>query len=287
MWSPAAAATALDAQIRSSERDDTGWPPGCRVQSIAARTDDVLVTFRWRAYPFTLAVAIPRHIPYAMWASDPSAKEWAQDAATWLDEELGTGLVARAARVERAGVIELVGPDRPGDVRFSLDSVHPTEEVGWDSIRSFEAAGFDTTVVRAARADRTLICWIRSYVNQKGGEYVGHAAVVRTDATAAQLLFCDLAPGVPRSAALDLCRQAAHESSWQGAEQVWTDIEDQLLDTLGFSQVGGRRELDTRFLDVDDDSYREVLAASRSWRQPHGLRSLISRLAVRVKSAPQ
>ncbi|NUR98306.1 MAG: hypothetical protein HOV67_23995, partial [Kribbellaceae bacterium] len=179
---------------------------------VSARPDDVLVRFRWMAYPHMLAYGLSPEGPYM---PVETAVEWAGHARLLLEEELGTGLLVRATRHRRDGFIEVAGPDLPVDQRFYSDMISPDSSVGWEAIRYFERDGFNTRIPRARRKDGSLISWHRAYVNNESGSpYVGHATVVRVDADTAYLEHCDISPGTPESVALDLCLPAAHSASW-------------------------------------------------------------------------
>ncbi|WP_157438924.1 hypothetical protein [Aestuariimicrobium kwangyangense] len=240
------------------------------VLDISAREQQVLVTFSWMAYPHRLAHALGPHSEYR----DDDAvvahpAEWAEDAATWLDEQLGTGLVFRAARQARGDALELVEPDWPFDSRFyvsSVDSLTGNDGNGWTSLNTFDEQGFDTAMLRSLRADGSLISWERASVDDlHGSRWVGHAGVAAIDAETAGLVFCQTLSGVPDTVLLELCLGAAHQASWRGARRVVTDLEAPVLDVLGFRRTEHGRELDTRFLDVDHSAAARVLDESRDW----------------------
>jgi len=80
LWSTADGAAALSAlippgsSIRALEAGD------CTVLSLTARSTDVLLTFRWRRYPYTLGLGAPRTVSYEVPYEHLSAEGWARDA---------------------------------------------------------------------------------------------------------------------------------------------------------------------------------------------------------------
>lgn len=246
--------------LSAVEADDT------TIVDIVARADDVLVRFRWMAYPHVLAFAMG---PESTYMPAETAAEWAGQARLLLEEELGTGLVVRATRHRTGGWIELSRPELPVDRRFYSDVVTPGPDVGWDAVRYFERDGFSTTIPRARRRDGSLISWHRAYVNNKhGAPFVGHATVARVDADTARLEQCETSAGTPETVALDLCLRAAHSASWSGARTVVTDLDLPVLTIMGFESRGGHRVLDTTFLSVDHAAAAHLLASRSAWRPP-------------------
>jgi hypothetical protein len=268
-WSTADAAAALQELIPPGSSIMALEAGDCTVLSLTGRAADVLMTFRWRHYPYLLGLGAPRTISYSSADEHLSAEGWASDAYTWLQEELSTGVLARASRAHRGSFIELVEPDLPNDSRFYMSGVGPEDDVAWEALEYFEKDGFNAGSVRAARADATLISWERAYLNTRtASRYVGHAAAVTVDSTTARLLLCDVAPNVPDTVYLDLCLGASHQASWTRARIVQTALDHAVLDTIGFRRVGDLRELTTDFLDVDHDAYRQILHKSRRWKPP-------------------
>ncbi|WP_207556024.1 hypothetical protein [Intrasporangium flavum] len=249
---------------REVEHDDT------LVVDVVARADDVLVRFRWMGYPYDLGFALD---PGSAYAPFDGADDWAGQAVLLLDEELGTGLVARARRHERDGFIELTSPDVPSDRRCYVQTVRPGADVGWNAVPFVRRDGLDASVATSRRRDGTLLSWHLAHVDDvSGAPYVGHAVVVRLDADTALLEECVTTPGTPGSVTLDLCRLAAHSASWHGARSVVTDLEHPALGILGFEDRGGQRVLDTRFLSVDHDAADRLVAAQPDWRPPRARR---------------
>ena len=232
-----------------------------------------------------LAYAFGPHSEYSDDAEVEDPARWAVDAVTWLEEQLGTGLVARAARHRDSDVIELTEPGWSFDHRFHLHSVQADgDDAAWMAIGFFEADGFDTAIVRALRADGTLISWIRAYLNNRtGSPYVGHAAVASVDSDSARLVYCDTRPDVPATVTLDLCLAAAQEAACCGARRVLTGLDDSNLRMLGFRDRGRGPELDTDFLNVDYRSAAQLLDATRRWRPSRNIRSRRrSRFRIRI-----
>lgn len=246
--------------------------PGVNVVDVSRRGDDVLLRFRWAADPhvFSYVIDLPND-------NDPD------DPVTGVDEQLGTGLVARAARRRDGSDIELFEPGWPCDRRFYPSSVHPERDAdayAQPAIDLFEVDGFSTATVRALQADGTLISWERVYLNNRIGlPYVGHAAVAAVDSDTARLVFCDTRPDVPGTVALDLCLAAAHEASWSGARRVIADLDEpvtvQALATIGFRDRGHGLMLDTDFLDADHRVYARLLESTRRWRPSRNLHARI------------
>lgn len=261
-----------DAALDASPSND----PAATVLNIAPRGQDIVVTFHWMAYPHRLAYAIGPHSEYNDDAEVEEPERWADDALTWLQEQLGTGLVLRGARRRDGDIIELTEPGWLVDHRFYTDSIQPAGEpdrYAWDAIHLFQDDGFDTTTVQALRSAGTLISWERSYLNNRtGSPYVGHAATATVDADTAELVYCDTRPDVPRTVTLDLCLAAVHQASWRGARRVLTSLDDPILDVLGFRDHGDGRELDTSFLDVDYASATWLLDQTRRWRPSRDIR---------------
>jgi len=266
--------SALAAAMRRS------LPPGSRltmihdddttVVDVQARTDDVLVRFRWMAHPHELGYALDLDSAYAPF---DTADDWAGQARVELDEELATLLVARARRHQRDGFIELAAPDVPGDRRFTVQSVLPGPDLGWNAVRFVRRDGLDPSAARKRRRAGTLVSWHLASVNgASGSPYVGQAVVVRLDADTALIEQCVTTPGTPASAVLGLLLAAAHSASWAGARTVVTDLDHPALGILGFEDRGGRRALDTRFLAVDHDGAAGLVAAEPDWRPPRARR---------------
>lgn len=70
------------------------WAPGDgTVLDVRAGSDDVLVTFRFMSYPHVLGFRLALVSEYTENSTSESPEEWASDAYTWLEEQLGTGLV--------------------------------------------------------------------------------------------------------------------------------------------------------------------------------------------------
>ncbi|WP_323097341.1 hypothetical protein [Intrasporangium sp. YIM S08009] len=240
------------------------------VVDVLARDDDVLVRFRWMAYPHDLAYALHRDSAYAPFET---AEDWAGQATVELEEELGTGVVARALRDQCDGFIELTSPDVPSDRRFTVDSVRPGDDLGWKAVRYVRRDGLDPSVATSRRRDGTLLSWHRASVDDAvRSPYVGQCVVVGLDAETALLEQCVATPGTPGSVVLDLCRLAAHSASWHGARSVVTDLEHPALEILGFEHQGGRRVLDTRFLSVDHAAAARLVASEPDWRPPRARR---------------
>lgn len=267
-WTTAEAARALEALVPPGRRTSGLDGDDAEVLGLAGRESDVLVTFRYRRYPWVLGLGLPRRLSCTSTDEHRSAEAWAGDAATWLREELDTGVVARASRTDCGAFIELVGLDRPADARFYVQGgVEPVDDVAWAAVDVFEREGFDLRPLRAARAAGAPVIWVRAYRDARNASApVGHAAAVALDASTAQLLFCDVAPGVPSTVDLDLSLRTAHLASWAGARVVRTSLEHPALDGVGFRRVAGRRELTTDFSAVDDDAYRRLLHDTRRWK---------------------
>ncbi len=236
------------------------------VRDVTAREDDVLVTFRWKRYPWLLAIGFGPESEYDEYPDTVDA--WASDALTYLAELTGTGIVVGAARkIREGGVIELL-ERQAWDRRFYLSIVPPDGEA-WGALKFFERDGFDTTRVQELRASGDLISWNRVYVNNStGSPYVGHAAVVRVSDTRAEIDFCETVPGLPVTVGLNLCEVLAHEAAWTGITEVVTDIDRPELDLLGFKPEGERRVLTTDFLAVDHAEIARLIASSDDWVPP-------------------
>ena len=227
------------------------------IVDVSARPDDVLVRFRWMDYPHVLAYALT---PECTYMPVETASDWAAQARLLLEEELGTGLVARAVRRPRDGFIELTAQNLPEDRRFYSDAVGPGPDPAWEAVRYLERDGFDTTVPRARRSGGILISWHRSCVNDEhGSPFVGHATITRVDPSTARLEQCETSAGTPETVALDLCLRAAHSASWTGVTTVVTDLDRPVLDIVGFETRSGRRELDTTFLSTDHAAATQLL----------------------------
>lgn len=274
----AALAAALGRLLPPGSTLDALGPRDVTVVDVGAGPADVLVRFRWKAYPYLLGHRLGPDVAYLPVETAP---DWADQARMHLVEELGTGLVARAVRREGDGFIELTATDLPDDRRFHVDALPPGDDPAWEGVRFVERDGLDTSVPRARRRAGTLVSWHRASVNdERGAPFVGHVTVTRVDAGTALLEQCETSPGVPASVVLGLCHRAAHAASWAGATRVVTDVDHPALGILGFTHADtdthtgtgthtgtavGRRELDTRFLSVDADAARQLLDAEPGW----------------------
>lgn len=238
------------------------------------------------AYPHRLAYAIG---PGGEDSGDAKVEEpgrWAADAVRWLQEQLDTGLIVRGARRRDGDIIELTEPGWTLDDRFYSDCIQSdgeADQYAWDAVDLLQADGFDTTAVLALRAAGTLISWGRASLNNRtGSPYVGQVAIATLDADTAQLVYCETRPDVPSSVKLDLCLVAAHQASWRGARRVLTDLDDPVLNVLGFRDRGNGREVDTTFLDINYASAAQLLDQTRRWRPSRDIRRRKPRFRMRV-----
>lgn len=264
--SPEALAAALRALLARRRTSTPLGPDETTVVDVRPRADDVLVCFRWMAYPHVLAYGLRPGDGY--WPAE-SPEDWAHQARLLLDEELGTGLVARASRRLRDDVIELVGPDLPVDRRFHSDVVHPGPDAARGALRHLGRAGLDPAVPERRHRDGTLIAWHRSSVDDLGPpRFVGQATVSWAAPGIARLEQCETLPGIPATVAFELSLSASHSASWAGARTVVSDLDLPVLSAIGFVQHGAGRVLDTSFLSVDHAAAGRLLEAQPDWQPP-------------------
>lgn len=245
---PDALASALASTLApGSTLDAVGGRTDVTVVGVDARADDVLVRFRWLAYPHLLGCALGADGPYG---PVDTAAEWAADARIWLLEELGTGLVARGTRTSNADVIELSPPDWPRDRRFHLAGFGL--DTGREDLAAGARDGFDVATPTLREREGTLLSWQRAFVDgPAGGPMVGHATASRVDAVTGRLDHCEVVTGAPDTVTLALCWAAVHAASWRGVRHVVTDLDHPVLDVLGFERDGRSRVVDTRFASMD------------------------------------
>ena len=55
----------------------------------------------------------------------------------------------------------------------------------------------------------------------------------------------------------------------QGLRHIVTDLDDPVLDVLGFTPQGRSRVVDTTFLSMDHAAAQQVVASSADWHPPH------------------
>jgi hypothetical protein len=225
--------------------DAVGGAEDVTVVGVGARPDGVLVRFRWMSYPHVLGFVLPTDGAYGR---VDTAAQWAVDARILLLEELGTGLVALGRRERHDDVIELSHPSWPHDRRFHVSGLGPGR-----ARRHFADAardGFDVTTPRSRRRQGSLLSWQRAFANTTAGPMLGHATASRVDDVTGRLDQCQVVAGAPATVALALCALAVHTASWHGLRRVVTDLDDPVLELLGFTSRGGTRVVETTFLSM-------------------------------------
>jgi hypothetical protein len=246
-----------------STLDAVGGGADVTIVGVSPRPDDVLVRFRWLSYPYVLGFGLRTQSAYLPVGT---AAEWAADARILLLEEVGTGLVARGTRVLRSDFIELGLPDWPHDRRYHVSGLASAASRSCFSLASHD--GFDVATPRRRQREGSLLSWQRAFVNRAaGGSMAGHATVSRVDAVTGRLDECQVI-GAPASVTLALCWSAVHHASWQGLRHIVTDLDDPVLDVLGFTPQGRSRVVDTTFLSMDHAAAQQVVTSSADWHPP-------------------
>lgn len=238
-----------------------------------ARDDDVLIRFWWKKYPYLLAMGVGPESDYDDTVESPA--HWAADAVTFVSVEMDTGRSATSRRIG-GDVLELGSRDWPDDDRFYIQTnwaSDPDEEwwaTDWTDVRA------DPTLPRSWRDDGSLISWEWSSVNNScGTPLVGQSATRWVDDGVASLAFVDVEDAIPDSVRLDLALVSVHGAAAVGARTIVTDLDEPLLDILGFEYIGSRRVLDTRFLDVDIEAAQQVYGEGQGWREPTFVREAV------------
>ena len=243
-----------------STLDAVGGSADVTIVGVSPRPDDVLVRFRWMSYPYVLGFALRREWPYL---PVDTAAEWAVDAQILLLEEVGTGLVARGTRELHADFIGLSLPDWPRDRRYYLSGFGSDPSPEYFACAADD--GFAVATSRLRQREGSLLSWQRAFVNSAtGGPMVGHATVSRVDAVTGRLDECEVI-GAPASVTLALCWAAVHGASWHGVRRIVTELDDPVLDVLGFTPQGPTLVVDTTFLSMDHDAAARLVASSADW----------------------
>ncbi|WP_020674018.1 hypothetical protein [Amycolatopsis nigrescens] len=245
-------------QVVTAVRDSLGrsgaTSQGFRLDAVWPERGELVLTFRWWRDPNTYAVRFPLPdgaLPESPWTGLPvaSARDWAQDLAGLLAEELDTGAVRRARRLRHNGLNDTVELDW-------RDAVHPCPPGYYSSAvvlpdalpsglradfgRSLGAAGLDVTTPQRQYRRGELLSWRKLCTDSTSPEPVGHASVAWHPAlpATATLDVLQLLPGVPDAAAPYLARMAVHDAAEAGAQQVRAECAHPRLAEAGFRQTG-------------------------------------------------
>ena len=221
----------------------------------------LLVVFRWRADPTTYALSVPVETtasgalaPVSVSTGEPveSLLEWVVETVQWLSEEVGTGLVRRARRSRRGGVVHL-------DARDSTDVMPPGYYVGGvhlgpdgDAGGHLARVGLDVSAPRRALEQGRLVTWLHAYVdNHRGEPVVGHAALTWDASTPkgpggrALLEVLEVSAGTPEAVAAALAFHGLSDAAETGAREAVAASGGPVLAEVGFTgpRAGGWRVL--------------------------------------------
>lgn len=233
-----------------------------------AREHDVLISFRWKRYPYVLAMGVG---PDSDYGDVDSPGGWAADAVTFVSVELDTGRAATAERRLVGDLIELGPRTWPDDDRFYVQTNDPldVDAEWWDIFDDWHDLLVDPARPLQWRGDGTLIAWHWTYLNNRyGAPLLGHVATRWVEDGVASLAYLDVGPELPDTVQLQLALVAVHVASHAGAQTVTTDLESPMLEILGFRQTQSGRQVDTRFLDTELEAAIALQADARSWRKP-------------------
>lgn len=240
-----------------------------------ARENDVLISFRWKRYPYVLAMGVG---PDSDYGDVDSPEGWAADAATFVMVELDTGRAASAERQLLGDFIELGPGAWPDDDRFCEQTNDPLDnDPEWrDIFDDWRDPLVDPTRPLQWREDGTLIAWHWTYLNNRyGAPLLGHTATRWVGDGVASLAYLDVGPELPDMVQLQLALVAVHVASYAGAHTVTTELESPMLEILGFHQTQSGRQVDTRFLDTDLEAARALQADAQRWRKPDYVRRAV------------
>lgn len=219
--------------------------------------DRVVVLFRWRLDPAVYAVGFDVGPDEEAGPPVDTLEGWVAQVWLWLMEELGTGLVRRAARRQVGDVVVLVGGLGAVDV---LPEGHHLGDLylgaGGSAGAHLARQGLDTTIAqRLLRQDRLLV-WMHAYVdNARAEPVVGHVVLSRgAPAGSARLETLEVVPGTPPAVAAALAFHAVRSAVELGAGTVVSDLDDPALDQVGFRADGGggSRSVDWRGVRTPD-----------------------------------
>lgn len=264
-------------RLRRMYRPGTRLGAECAVVEVRDAPGEVILLVRFERDPRLYGIPIPlgdtsRDFYYTDYPV-ASAEEWLDSVGLGLMIHMDTGFRAGARRTAVDDYIELRADGGwPVDERFYYDVVEPTDPYSWERVPFVAAAGLDPTAAVASRDSGRLIGWVTGYENNSTGEpYVAHAVVSWTGESTAHLELVEVADGVPVTVVVDLAHLAAHAAGAAGALSVATDLDAPELALAGFRVgPGGRRELDTSFVDEDPVGAARLLETALTSGEPWG-----------------
>lgn len=243
--------------------------------------EHVVVVLHWRQDPCAYAISFPLQPDGA--EEDPTRPpgvntglpattldEWVTEVIWSLTEGLDTGLVRRATRTYAGDVTFLTTGEGVHDVwpeGYNVGDVHlgPAGDRGGHLAK----AGLDVTVARRLLAEGRLLTWLHAYVDNRQGEpFVGHAAVSSPspdgpETGRAGLEVLEVVPGTSATVTAALAYNALRNAVEAGATTITTDLDDPVLDKIGFRhEPGHARSVVWRDLDRPIVRRRGVLALS-------------------------
>lgn len=219
-----------------------GWR-GLEVELVEGQ---LWVVFTWRQLPYRLGVRAPlTALDRGIYVGEPvdSAQEWVDELAMWLMEEVDTGAVVWAQRVQRGEVTELLmfepwtrqfqhGPHRD----------YYTGPVERGAARLVREQGLDPTAALEASGRGELLAWWVAYVNNSRGLPVVAQLVVTGADDVAHLQSLevrhDLPTAVPDMVIVDMVYMAAHAAACQGALLITCDAKHPALVAAGLLTPG-------------------------------------------------
>lgn len=247
-------------------------PDQVDIISVETRGSRIVATMRWDEYSHTLIYALDPDDVMIMGGN--VAKEDTA-LATWAEESLIEFVYAaqlsltESRRIARDEGIEILDHE-PLDERFVVRHLLPSD---WPE-RWAEASRYSKPIIPPPdvdrwRADGSLIAW--HFVTLEHNHVLptfGHAATRWKADGIASLDLLVLNPGLPATFGLLTVAAAIHRAAAHGAHTIECRIDLPNLHLLGFQQIGGVMQVDSRFLDIDYPALERFVESTAGWTPP-------------------
>lgn len=250
------------------------------VLNVVARDSDLLVTFRWRKHPYRLVhTLVPAEVMLEggdLDVDDTSADYWAsgaRDALHWI----GNLDPLRSRRRPAGDAVEIAEHDLPDDRFCTSRSWFSEVPEDWDFVSHGGGPGEPPPTVAASRADGSLLGWHLVRMEHRYPlPYLGQVATRWESPGVANIYFLEVTDDMPAILPLVLVSNAMQFAASRGASRVRTEVGVPHRHLLGFGEIDGFWETDSRFLEVDNDAL-DALASDSKWQYPPALKKAIKR----------